>query len=136
MSATDRNSAAPRPAARDRNQTEARRVVNAAYPFHCCAVCGLEIATCLHIAHLDQNAGNNAPDNLARLCPTHHWMYDAGLYPVEAVLLLQAHWQKTGGRPCHKARRGTGAKAARTRKRSAAAHKAVVTRRKNAAARI
>ncbi len=113
-----------------RNQGEARRVVNATYPFRCCAVCGLQVATCLQIAHLDHNAGNNDPENLARLCPTHHWMYDAGLYPVEAIRLLQAHWQATGGKPDHKGRmKDAGAKAALTRKRRAAARKAVVTRK-------
>ena len=72
-------------------------------------------------AHLDHNAGNNTPDNLARLCPTHHWMYDAGLYPVEAIRSLQAHWQATLGRPDHKGRmKDAGAKAALTRKRKAA----------------
>jgi hypothetical protein len=111
--------------------------MNAAYPFRCCAVCGLQIETCLQIAHLDQDGGNNVPDNLARLCPTHHWMYDAGLYPVEAIRLLQAHWQKTAGVPDHKARmKDAGMKAARTRKRSSAAGKAVATRRQNALARI
>ena len=47
-----------------RNQSEARRVADAAYPFRCCAVCGLQIETCLQLAHLDHNAGNNAFDNL------------------------------------------------------------------------
>ena len=61
-------------------------------------------ATCLQLAHLDHNASNNAADNLARLCQTHHWMYDAGLYPVEAIRLLQAHWQLTQGKPDHKGR--------------------------------
>ena len=117
------------PAPLARNQAEARRVANAAYPFRCCAVCGLQIATCLQIAHLDHNAGNNDPDNLARLCPTHHWMYDAGLYPVDAIKRLQAHWQSTEGKPDHKGRmKDAGAKAALTRKRRAAARKAVATR--------
>ena len=112
-----------------RNQAEARRVANAAYPFHCCAVCGLQVATCLQIAHLDHNAGNNDPDNLARLCPTHHWMYDSGLYPIEAIKMLQAHWQSTEGKPDHKGRmKNAGAKAALTRKRRTAARKAVATR--------
>jgi predicted restriction endonuclease len=121
-----------------RNQAEARRVANEHYPFKCCAVCGLQIATCLTIAHLDHDAGNNSPDNLARLCQTHHWMYDAGLYPVEAIRLLQAHWQTVRGEASHKARmeashkarmKDAGAKAALTRKRNAAARKAVETRR-------
>lgn len=112
-----------------RNQTGARHVVNAAYPFRCCAICGLQVPTCLQIAHLDQNAGNNDPENLARLCPTHHWMYDAGLYPVEAITLLQDHWQTTEGKPDHRGRMKDAAmKAALTRKRRTAARKAVRTR--------
>lgn len=125
---------APPVAARLRNQAEARRVMDGAYPFRCCAVCGLQLATCLQVAHLDQDAGNNEAGNLARLCPTHHWMYDAGLYAVEAIQLLQAHWQATNGQPNHKARmKDAGVKAALKRKRSAAARKAVLTRRANAA---
>ncbi len=121
------------PAARLRNQVEARRVTNLAYPFPCCVVCGLQVPTCLQIAHLDHDAGNNTPDNLARLCPTHHWMYDAGLYLPEAIRLLRAHWQVTKGVPDHKPRmKDAGAKAALSRKRSVAARKAVVTRRANA----
>ncbi|MBL6081338.1 hypothetical protein JMJ56_25410 [Belnapia sp. T18] len=109
-------------------------MIDQAYPYRCCVVCGLEAATCLQVAHLDHNASNNAPDNLARLCPTHHWMYDAGLYPIEAIQLLQAHWQTTQGIPNHKVRmKDAGAKAALSRKRSAAARKAVATRRANAA---
>lgn len=116
-----------------RNQAEARRVVNDAYPFKCCAVCGLQVATCLQLAHLDHNAGNNAADNLARLCPTHHWMYDAGLYPIEAIRILQAHWQETQAVPNHKARmKDAGVKAALAKKRKAAARKAVATRRAKA----
>jgi hypothetical protein len=104
-------------------------VLNATYPFRWCAVCGLQIETCLQVAHLDQDASNNAPDNLARLCPTHHWMYDAGLYPVEAIRLLQAHWQETKGVSDHKARmKDAGPKAARKRKHRAAGRKAAETR--------
>lgn len=126
--------AAP-PLTTGRNQSEARRVINREFPFQCCVICGLQAAACLQVAHLDHNAGNNARDNLARLCPTHHWMYDAGLYPVEAIRLLQEHWQATKGVPDHKPRmKDAGAKAALSRKRSAAARKAVATRRANAAA--
>jgi hypothetical protein len=129
MSTTDTALIVQQQTKRDRNQAEARHVLDAACPFRCCAVCGLQIATCLQVAHLNQNAGNNAPDNLARLCPTHHWMYDAGLYPVEAIRLLQAHWQKTKGVPDHSGRMGNaGVKAAATRKRRASARKAVATR--------
>jgi predicted restriction endonuclease len=120
-----------------RNQADARRVAEGAYPFQCCAVCGLQVATALQIAHLDHDASNNAPENLARLCGTHHWMYDSGLYSNEAIRLLQVHWQKTKGIPNHKARmKDAGAKAALTRKRNAAARKAVATRLANAAQRV
>ena len=113
-----------------RNQAEAHRVANERYPFKCCAVCGLQIATCLTIAHLDHNAGNNAPETLARLCQTHHWMYDAGLYPKEAIMLLQAHWQTVKGVADHRVRmKDAGAKAALTRKRRAAGRKAAETRK-------
>ena len=61
-------------------------------------------------------------------------MYDAGLYPIEAIRLLRAHWQATQGKPDHKPRmKDAGAKAALVRRRSNAARKAVATRR---AARI
>jgi hypothetical protein len=84
-----------------RRQVEARRVAAATYPFRCCAICGLEMPTCLTVAHLDQNGANIDPDNLAYLCATHHWMCDAGLYPVAAIKLLRDHWQTTKGLPSH-----------------------------------
>jgi hypothetical protein len=59
-------------------------------------------------------------------------MYDAGLFPIEAIRLLQAHWQTTKGVPDHRGRmKDAGANAAMTRKRRAAARKAVETRRTN-----
>lgn len=120
------------PAAGPRNQATARRVAKQAYPFRCCVICGLQVETCLTISHLDHNAGHNEPDNLAYLCQTHHWMYDAGLFPIEGIRLLRAHWQNTKGIPDHGPRMKTaGADAARTRKRKAAARKAVATREKN-----
>jgi hypothetical protein len=113
-----------------RKQAAARRIAMGAYPFRCCVVCGLQIQTCLMVAHLDQNAGNNDPDNLAFMCQTHHWMFDAGLYPIEAIKLLRSHWQSTGGVPSHKARmKDAGAKAARSRLLSTRARKAWATRR-------
>lgn len=118
-------------AASSRKQSEARRVAKQAYPFRCCVVCGLQVATCLTLAHLDHDAGHNTADNLAYLCQTHHWMYDAGLFPIAAIRLLRAHWQKTKGIPDHKPRMKTaGADAARTRKRRAAARKAAATRQR------
>lgn len=113
-----------------RKQGEARRVATAAYPVRCCVVCGLQIPTCMTIAHLNHKASDNSPDNLAFMCQTHHWMYDCGLYPIEAIRLLRSHWQETKGTPSHKARmKDAGVKAARTRKLSASARKAWTTRR-------
>jgi len=113
-----------------RRQSEARKVAREAYPYRACAVCGLSLPTAIDLAHLDQDASNNAPDNLAWLCKTHHWMYDAGLYPAAALEALRDHWQRTKGKPDHSARmKDAGPKAARTRKRRAAAKKAVATRR-------
>ena len=111
-----------------RRQTLARKEAAAAYPFKCCVVCGLQ--THLQVAHLDHKAGNNDRDNLAWLCPTHHWMFDGDLYPVDAIKQLRAHWQTTKGKPNHRARmKDAGAKAALTRQRSATARKAWKTRR-------
>ena len=113
-----------------RNQAEARRVADQTYKYRCCVVCGLENRALLTVAHLDHNPGNNAPDNLAFLCATHHWMNDAGLYPSDAIKLLRARWQETQGKPSHKARmKDAGRKAAATRKRRKTALKAWVTRR-------
>lgn len=134
--------AAPALSAGDRrNQGEARRAAVAAYPYRCCVLCGLQI--CLQIAHLDQNAGHNEPDNLAYFCPTHHGMFDSGLYPVVAIKLLREHWQVTKGKLDHSARmKDAGKKAGATRtrnlkaaRRNAGALKAVATRRANLAAR-
>jgi len=112
-----------------RNQSEARRIAMKAYRFRCCVICGLEIPTCLTVAHLDQNSSNNAPENLAWLCWTHHWMHDAGLYPRAAIELLREHWQITEGKPSHSARmKDAGKKAAATRRRRASARKAANTR--------
>jgi hypothetical protein len=116
-----------------RRQGEARKVAAEHYPFRCCVVCGLQLPASLTVAHLDHKPGNNDPDNLAYLCGTHHWMYDAGLYRIEAIKLLREHWQKTAGKPDHKPRmKDAGVKAALSRKRSAAARKAWQTRRRPA----
>ena len=119
-----------------RRQSEARGVADRAYPFKCCVVCGLQMPTCLQIAHLDHDAGNNAVLNLARLCPTHHWMFDAGFYTVEAIRMLQNRWQVTLGIPDHKAKmKDAGVKALATRRRRLIALKAVTTRRLNMVAK-
>jgi hypothetical protein len=79
------------------------------------------------VAHLDHDGANDAPDNLAWLCWSHHRMYDGGLYPREAIGLLQAHWQRTRGAVDFKAC----LKAAGT---SEAARKAAATRKARASA--
>lgn len=120
-----------------RNSVEARRNAAQAYPFKCCVVCGLQLAAALDVAHLDHDVGNNAAENLAYLCKTHHWMLDAGMYPVAAIRLLRSHWQQNHDKTDHSARmKDAGAAAALTRKRRAAARKAVATRRRNDHARV
>ena len=116
-----------------RNQGEARRVAREHYPFVSCVVCGLEIKTCLTIAPLNHVAGNNDPDNLAYLCWTHHWMFDADFYPIETIRIMRQRWQETKAIPRRVPMIGAGVKAAQTRKRSAAARKAWDTRRGPAA---
>jgi hypothetical protein len=117
---------------KERNQAEARRVLCEHYPFKCCVVCGLQIETCLTAAHLDQDPANNAPDNLAWLCQTHHWMFDAALYPIEAIKLLRAHWQVTEDVPDHSGRmKDAGPKAAKTRAQRAAARERADTSQVN-----
>jgi hypothetical protein len=103
--------------ARKPGRRSAHSVLDEHFPFKCCVVCGMTYA--LTAAHFDHDKTNNAPDNLARLCWTHHWMLDMELYSVEAIRLQQAHWQATKGignrKRCMK---DAGAKAAATRKRN------------------
>jgi hypothetical protein len=75
----------------ERKQQEARRFLRRTFDFHGCAICEIEIDPVLQAAHLDNNPGNNEPDNLAWPCPTHHWMTDHGLYPVTAIKMLREH---------------------------------------------
>jgi hypothetical protein len=100
----------------------AKSIVNKAFPFICCGFCGQVGETCpMEIAHLDHDAANNRPENLARLCPTHHRQYDASLLSREAILIQQDHWQKTRGVQCHKGRMKTaGVDARETRARNKA----------------
>lgn len=128
-----------------RNQGEARRVLADAFPFMCCGFCGQHELTCpLEIAHLDHNSANNRLENLARLCPTHHRQYDAGLLLPQLILLQQSHWQETQGKQNHKAKmKNAGILARDTRRANKAARdfaamtpgqKSAFTRRKNAEA--
>ena len=56
-----------------RDGKESVKAAKGAYPYKCCAVCGLT-QDALDVAHLDNDPTNNDPDNLAFLCKTHHWM--------------------------------------------------------------
>lgn len=104
-----------------------------------CAICGLSLLMALDVAHLDQSAGNNDPDNLAFLCKTHHKLVDVGFYPVETVKFLRGRWNQFDGgewRPDNKLyMKDAAAKAAKTRSRSLIARKAVATRRQRQAER-
>lgn len=109
---------------------QAKKAAQERYPFRGCVICGVQLDASLTIAHLDHRSGNNDPDNLAYLCWTHHRMFDAGLYPLNGIKLLRAHWQSTMGKPNYKAvMKDAGAKAAITRVRSRSAKKAWITRR-------
>lgn len=103
----------------------------------CCAICGLSLLLALDVAHLDQRAGNNEPDNLDFLCKTHHKLVDVGFYPVEMVKFLRDRWtaMRDGKwKPDNKLyMKEAGAAAALTRARRQAARKAVETRKANAA---
>lgn len=136
MQSTDTDAPVSLPIAGRRNQSAAKRVLKQHYERECCVICGLQGSALLEAAHLDHDAANNAPENLAWLCPTHHRMFDACYYPTEVIRLQRDHWQN-GGFPNHKARmKNAGAKAALTRKRSAAARKAVATRQANTGRRV
>lgn len=120
-----------------RNQAEARRIAKLAYPYPGCCLCGQTVGE--ELAHLDHEASNNDPDNLAWLCNHHHWMYDVGLFSISALKLQRAHWQETKGERTNAFMKDAGKKAAATRAanaaaklRSEAARKAVATRRANA----
>jgi hypothetical protein len=96
-----------------RNQSEARRNASAAYKHPGCCLCGQTNG--IEIAHLDHNSSNNAADNLAVLCRHHHWMYDVGLFSLEALLVQREHWQRTEGKRTNAYMKDAGKKAAATR---------------------
>ena len=117
-------------AKQNRNQSEARRIARAAYPYPGCCICDNRHVV---LAHLDHNASNNDPDNLAWLCPTDHHRYDRGLIPLEGLKLLREHQQRVQGKQTTLYMKDAGAKAAATRAAkgiaSESARKAVATRR-------
>lgn len=93
-----------------------------------CAYCGFGVPEILEVAHLDGDRQNDAVDNLAILCPNCHKMHDIGLIPTPTVIEMrgrerQVNWSQR--------MKDAGAKAALTRRRRAAARKAVETRRRN-----
>lgn len=118
-----------------RDQTLARRVARAAYPYPGCCLCGQTVG--VEIAHLDHNSANNEPDNLAWLCRHHHWLYDVGLFSIEALKLQRAFWQAAKGNRTNEYMKDAGQKAALTRAKLGIGHqialKAVATRRARAA---
>jgi hypothetical protein len=122
--------------ARLKRSSRARKTALEAYPFACCTICGMTEVSVLDVAHLDQDPSNDTPDNLAFLCKTHHTMFDCGLYPVEGIRLLRAHWQiwhAKGAQADHSIyMKDAGKKAGQTRRRKTAARKAVATRRAKA----
>ena len=113
-----------------RNQTEARRIARLAYPYPGCCLCGQTVGE--QIAHLDHDAGNNDPDNLALLCHHHHWMFDIGLFSLTALKAQRAHWQAMEGKCTNPFMKDAGKKAAATRAAKGIGHemarKAVATR--------
>ncbi len=92
-----------------------------------CAHFGFGIPMVLEVAHLDGKRQNNSLENLVILCPTCHKMHDIDLISTETIVQMRdrpkaVDWSKR--------MKDAGAKAALTRKRRAAARKAVETRRK------
>lgn len=93
-----------------------------------CAHCGFGIPAVLEVAHIDGNRLNNDVSNLVILCPNCHKMLDLDLISNETVIEMRDRpktvtWAKR--------MKDAGAKAAKTRKRTLAARKAVETRKRN-----
>ena len=93
-----------------------------------CAHCGFGIPAVLEVAHIDGNRQNNEVANLVILCPNCHKMLDLDLISNETIIAMRDRpkivtWSKR--------MKDAGAKAAKKRKRTLAARKAVVTRRRN-----
>ncbi len=102
-----------------RNQAEARRIAKFAYPYPGCCLCGQTVGE--QLAHLDHEAANNDPDNLAWLCNHHHWMYDIGPFSLAALKVQRAHWQEMKGKRTNAFMKAAGKKAAAARAANAAA---------------
>lgn len=85
-----------------------------------CVHCGFGIVEVLEVAHLDGNRKNNAPDNLAILCPTCHKMHDLDIISTETIREMRdrprvVRWSKR--------MKDAGRKAAESRRKSAVARK-------------
>jgi predicted restriction endonuclease len=68
---------------------------------------------------LDHRAENNDADNLALLCRHHHWMFDVGLFALDAVKLQRDYWQAAKGERTNAYMKEAGQKAAETRRKAA-----------------
>jgi 5-methylcytosine-specific restriction endonuclease McrA len=93
-----------------------------------CAHCGFGIPAVLEVAHIDGNRHNNEIGNLVILCPNCHKMLDLDLISNETIIEMRDRpktvtWAKR--------MKDAGAKAAKKRKRTLAARKAVETRKRN-----
>ena len=91
-----------------------------------CAYCGFGVPEILEVAHHDGDRDNDALENLAILCSNCHKMHDIGLIPTPTVIEMRDRERRVDW---SKRMKDAGAKAARTRKRRAAARKAVETKR-------
>ena len=94
-----------------------------------CAHCGFGIPAVLEVAHIDCDRQNNEVTNLVILCPNCHKMLDLDLISNDTIVAMRDRpkivmWSKR--------MKDAGAKAAKKRKRTLAARKAVETRRRNA----
>ena len=92
-----------------------------------CAHCGFGIPAVLEVAHIDGDRQNNDIANLVILCPNCHKMLDLDLISNDTIVAMRDRpkivtWSKR--------MKDAGAKAAKTRKRTLAARKAVETRRR------
>jgi len=93
-----------------------------------CAHCGFGIPAVLEVAHIDGNRNNNEIGNLVILCPNCHKMLDLDLISNEMIIEMRdrpknVRWAKR--------MKDAGEKAAKKRKRTLAARKAVETRKRN-----
>lgn len=47
-----------------------------------CVICGFEYSD---VHHIDEDHGNNSPDNLIALCPNHHRLVHRGLLDINSI---------------------------------------------------